>query len=82
MMATKREAARLATLEAKVEERHDQNQRRFDELDRKVDGIATDVKVLLSSRSYTRGFWKAVLLVAGGAGSVAGLIVAVIALWK
>lgn len=71
-------AALAATLNAHTEE----DTRRFVEVNGKLDGIGADVKALLGSRSYDKGFWKAVLLVSGGAGTVAGLIVAVIALWK
>jgi hypothetical protein len=71
-------AALVATFEAHAAE----DTRRFGEVNIKLDGIGADVKTLLDSRQYTRGFWKAILLVGSAAGGIAGLVVAVVALWK
>lgn len=63
-MAKQRSEATLAALDAKVEERHRENQRwqsatalALAEMDRKLDS-------LLASRSFTKGIWKAVTIIA------------------
>lgn len=48
---------KLAEIRVRVEERHAENQRRFDDIDRKLDD-------LLATRSFTKGLWKAVTIAA------------------
>lgn len=48
---------------------------RFVALTALVTSIATDVKSLLDSRSFTRGAWKAIVMAASAAGAMAGLII-------
>lgn len=78
-----KQGEQIAALAAQFEAHATEDTRRFVEVNGKLDDIGTDVKSLLQSRSFSRGFWKAVLLVGGGAGTIAGLIVtAVKALWN
>ena len=86
-MATRRKPVRqgeqLAALAAEFQAHAEEDTRRVVEVNVKLDDIGSDVKSLLASRQFSRGFLKAVLLVAGGAGGAGGLIVAVVkALWN
>lgn len=78
------QATRLTSerVEHELETHTQHDDERFVALTALVTSIATDVKSLLDSRAYGRGFWKAVMLVGGGAGTIAGLAVAALALWK
>ena len=61
--------------------RHDDE--RFERLTALVEAIGGDVKSLLDSRSFQRGAWKAIGVVGGVAGTIAGLLVAIVkALWS
>lgn len=60
---------KVSVLEARVEARHSEYMRRFDELETKISDVGKDVKSLLDSRSFSRGrkvgIWTTVTLVAG-----------------
>lgn len=77
-----KQGEQIAALSAQLTAHTEEDSRRFLEMNGKLDDIGADVKSLLVSRATGAGFWKAVLLVATGAGSIAGLVVAVVALWK
>lgn len=78
-----KQGEQIAALAAQFEAHATEDTRRFAEVNVKLDDIGSDVKSLLQSRSFSRGFWKAVLLVGGGAGgTVAGVITLVKALWN
>lgn len=79
---TAKHGEQLAALSAQFESHAIEDTRRFCEVNMKLDNIGANVEALLGRAQYTRGFWKAILLVGGSAGTVAGIIVAVVALWK
>ena len=79
--------AKVAALEAIVEERHNENIRRFDALteqvtkveasvekvETSVDAVAKDVRSLLESRAFSLGVWKAVATTGGIIGGLIAL---------
>jgi hypothetical protein len=78
-----RTGEQIAVLSVQFNQHAEEDTRRFSEVNEKLDNIGADVKSLLGSRQYTRGFWKAILLVGGGAGGAVGIVVAVVkSLWN
>ena len=73
-MATRRSPS-LSALEARVEERHLENLRRFDTQDLKLDEIKGSVDSLLSTRSFTKGIVKTLTLLAGGVATIVSIII-------
>jgi hypothetical protein len=69
-------AAELAEIRARVDERHAENQRRFDNLDAKQTSIETKLDSLLASRSYVRGMVRMAILLAGTVSALVGWAVA------
>ena len=65
----------LHALEVKVEERHQENLRRFDTQDVKLDAIQESVNSLLETRSFTKGVVKTASLIATGIATVVSIIV-------
>ncbi len=59
-----RSDAKLAALDAKVEERHRENKQWQVAMDGKVDNITAKIDSLLASRSFSKGIWKAVTVLA------------------
>ena len=49
---------------------------RFDTIDNSLSGIASDVKSLLGTRSFNKGVWWTITVIAGVAGSIASIAVA------
>lgn len=74
-MPTTKETAKLAALDAKVEERHRENQRWQSVMDTKVDVIDNKLDSLLASRSFTKGIWKAVTVIAFSASAIVTFVV-------
>jgi hypothetical protein len=54
----------LEEIRVRVEERHAENRRRFDIIDANIASLSTDVKSLLDTRSFSRGIWRTVTIVA------------------
>lgn len=73
-MAPKREA-NLAALNAKVEERHAENQRWQYVTGERLAAMDTKLDSLLATRSFTKGIWKTVTVVALVISTVSTLIV-------
>jgi hypothetical protein len=69
-----RTEAKLAALDAKVEERHRENKEWQAETDRRLDTISTKLDSLLESRSMMKGIWKAVTVTAIAVYSVGTVI--------
>lgn len=65
----------LAEMRTRIEERHQENQRRFDLQDEKLDSIEASVNSLLATRSFTKGVVKTVTLLATGIATVVSIIV-------
>lgn len=49
---------------------------RFNKIDHTLGGIASDVRSLLQTRSFTKGAWKAIVTIAGATSVIIGLIIA------
>ena len=49
---------------------------RFNKVDGALDEIASDVRSLLQTRSFTRGAWKAIVTIASTTSVIVGLIIA------
>ena len=62
----------LDVLEARVEERHLENQRRFDVQDEKLDRIEGSVNSLLQTRSFSKGVWKVVAVISTAIAAIMG----------
>jgi hypothetical protein len=71
--ATAKVVADSVAKELVLHTQHDDE--RFERLTALVESIGGDVKSLLDSRSFQRGAWKAISVVGGIAGTVAGLLV-------
>ena len=55
----------LGEMRVRVEDRHSENVRRFETIEEMLRGIQGDVQLLLESRQYVRGVWKAAGIVGG-----------------
>jgi hypothetical protein len=64
-----------AALAAKVEARHEENLRRFDNIDAQQAIMDDKLDNLLASRSFTRGVLKTVLLGSSAISAIVALIV-------
>ena len=70
-----RRSPSLSALEARVEERHLENLRRFDTQDLKLDEIQGSVDSLLATRSFTNGVMRTVTFLATGIATIVSIIV-------
>jgi len=66
----------LGEMRVRVEDRHSENVRRFETIEEMLRGIQSDVQLLLESRQYARGLWKAASLVAGVVATGVSLVLA------
>lgn len=68
--------SRFDTLAFEVRAHIVADNRRFDDLDKTLEGIATDMKSLLATRSFTRGVMRTVVLGSTAISTVIGLVIA------
>jgi len=66
----------LEEVSSRVDERHAENQRRFDVMEDALREIQKDVRLLLDSRQFARGLWKMAGIVAGSVATVVSLAIA------
>ena len=64
----------IAEVYAKLEEHAKSDKEHFDAQDKKLEAIHADVKSLLDSRSFARGAWKAITIIAGATATVVTLL--------
>jgi hypothetical protein len=56
--------ADLAEIKTRVEERHAENQRRFDAIDARQEQMDKKLDLLIQGRSFLKGVWKTVTVIA------------------
>ena len=66
----------LREISTRVDERHAENQRRFDAVEQSLSEIRDDLRLLLDSRQFARGLWKMAGIVAGSVATVVSLTLA------
>lgn len=75
-MSPKARRVSLEEVSSRVDERHAENQRRFDFMESALREIQQDVRLLLDSRQFSRGLWKMAGIVAGSVATVVSLAIA------
>lgn len=66
----------LSEISTRVDERHHENQRRFDAIEYTLQEIQKDMRLLLESRQFARGLWKMAGIVAGSVATLVSLAIA------
>ena len=72
----KRRTLSVSEISTRVDERHAENQRRFDSIEGTLRELQEDMRLLLDSRQFSRGLWKMAGIVAGSVATVVSLALA------